>query len=350
MREVQRKLKQSAVLQTVVGIAIAASIIVLFSMDLRFRYQSAVRQGEKTALEFAEVLSEHTALTFDSVERTLREAEKIRKDSLEGDYATPEDVNAALRLLMKTSPVVVAVGWTDASGELVAHSYDHVPPRTNVSGMPHFDVQRDSAGNGLYITPPFRSAVCGKWFTAASLRLSNPDGTFAGILTAPIDPSYFIKIYRSIDFGDNGPILLLHRGGLLLAREPILESALGKSFAAAPLLSEHLPRAERGSYETISAVDGIPRFAGYKAVRGLPLVVLVSFARSDVLAQWYRHIMIFGPLVAFFVAAILIGMLLIVRQTRIVGEKSRILAQKSRELEQTNRRFVGQGAAACHLQ
>ena len=118
-----------------------------------------------------------------------------------------------------------------------------------------------------------------------------------------------------------------------------MESALGKSFAAAPLLSQHLPRAERGSYETVSAVDGIPRFAGYQAVRGLPLVVLVSFARAEVLAQWHRHIMIFGPLVAFFAATILVCTLLIVRQGRIEGEKSRILELKSRELELTNRRF-----------
>ena len=339
MRKILRKLKRSAVLQTVAGLFFATSIVLLFSIDLRFRYQNAVKQGEKTALEFAEVLAEHTALTFDSAERTLREAEKVRKDTLEGKYGTSDDTNAALRLLMKTSPVVVAVGWTDAVGDVIAHSYPSAPPRTNVSGMPHFDVQRDSAEQGLYIAPPFRSAASNKWFTAASLRLNNMDGTFAGILTAAIDPSHFTKIYRSIDLGNNGSILLLHRGGLLLAREPILESAIGRSFASGPLLSQHLPTAERGSYETVSVVDGLPRFAGYTAVRGLPLVVLVSFARSDVLAQWHRHIVIFGPLVAFFVVTILIGTLLIARQTRSLEDKSRILELKSLELEQANRRF-----------
>ena len=149
MRKIQRKLKRSAVLQTVAGLFFATSIILLFSMDLRFRYQNAVVQGEKTALEFAEVLAEHTALTFDSVERTLREAEKVRKDTLEGKYGTSDDTNAALRLLMKTSPVVVAVGWTDASGEVIAHSYPRAPARTNVSGMPHFDASATASGMGF---------------------------------------------------------------------------------------------------------------------------------------------------------------------------------------------------------
>ena len=109
MRRVRKKLKRSAVWQTVTGIAFAVSIIVLFSIDLRFRYDDAIEQGKKTAMNFAEILSEHTALTFENVERTLREAEKVRKDFQDGDYATLEEANAALRLLTKTSPVVVAI-------------------------------------------------------------------------------------------------------------------------------------------------------------------------------------------------------------------------------------------------
>jgi len=339
MQEVRRKLKRSAFSQAVLGVSFAASIVLLFSIDLGLRYEDAIAQGKKTALNFAEILSEHTALTFDGVERTLREAEKIRQDSLAGKYATSEDTNAALRLLRKTSPVVVAVGWTDASGELKAHSYEQKPPRSNISLMSHFIVQRDSADNHLYIAPPYRSLADDKWLTAASLRLNNLDGTFAGVVTAPLDQSYFINIYRSIDLGDNGSILLLHRDGRLLAREPTLESAIGKSFAEGPLLAEHLPRAAAGSYETVSIVDGVPRVAGYRAVRGLPLVLLVSYARADILAPWYRHLTIFGPLVAIVVAAILFGTLLMLRQAGNLAEKSNILEQKSRELEETNRRF-----------
>ena len=322
MQEVRQKLKRTRFLQTATGVFFTALIVVLFSIDLHFRYQSAIAQGKKTALNFAEILSEHTALTFESVERTLREAEKVRKESLEGKYPTSEDTNVALRLLVKTSPIVVAVGWTDASGEVIAHSYDKRLPRTNVSGMPHFDFQRDSTEHRLFVASPFRSAVSEKWLTAVSLRLDNTDGTFAGILTAPIDPSYFVKIYRAIDLGNQGSILLLHRGGLLLAREPTLESAIGRSFAAAPLLSRHLPKADAGSYETLSVVDGIPRVAGYKAVRGLPLVVLVSYGRTAVLEAWYRHLLLFGPLVAFVAAAILFGTWLLVRQTVALAEQS----------------------------
>jgi diguanylate cyclase (GGDEF)-like protein len=340
MQEAEQKLVRSpAFSQAVLGVFFAASIALLFLVDLQFRFDDAIAQGKKTALNFAKILAEHTALTFDGVERTLREAAKIRQDSLEGKYASSEDTNSALRLLQKTSPVVVAVGWTNASGDLIAHSYDQNPPGANIASMSHFIVQRESADNRLYIAPPYRSVANDKWFTAASLRLSNAEGTFTGILTAPLDQSYFIKIYRSIDLGNNGSILLLHRDGPLLAREPALDSAIGKSFAGGPLLTRYLPKSDAGSYETVSVVDGVPRVAGYMAVRGLPLVLLVSYARADVLGPWHRHLSTFGPLVALVVAAILFGTFLLVRQTMTLAEKSGILESKSRELEQTNRRF-----------
>src|SRR5207248_3510836 len=69
------------------------------------------------------------------------------------------------------------------------------------------------------------------------------------------------------------------------------------------------------------------------------LVMLVTYARADVLRAWYRHIMLFAPLVALVVTAILIGTWLLVRQTGTLAEKSNILEAKSRELEETNRRF-----------
>lgn len=330
---------RSQTLQGLLGIVLVALIAILFSVDLYQRYIAAIDQGKKSAQNLAEVLSEHTALTFENVELMLREAAKIRKDSLQSNYASPEDVNTALRLLAKTSSAVVAVGWTDAAGKLVAHSYDATPPRTDVSQMAHFTVHRDNVSEKLYVSPPFKSATANRWLTAASLRLSNDDGTFAGIVTTSLDQSYFARIYSSIDLGKEGSILLLHRDGLLLAREPALESAMGISFASAPLLAQHLPRSDAGAYESLSAVDAVPRVAGYKVVRGLPLVVLVSYGRAAVLQAWYRHLLIFGPVVGFGAAALLFGTFMIVRQTRNLALKSDALQNKSEELERINARF-----------
>jgi diguanylate cyclase (GGDEF)-like protein len=311
---------------------LSAAILVLFLSDLGHRYRDAIAAAKTNAQSFATILAEHTALTFEDVDQVLLEAEAIRKNSLSGKYNDPGAANAALRLLQKSSPVLVAIGWTDASGDILAHSYDDGLPRSNISAMSHFIAQRDSSDDRLYISPPYRSAAGDKWFTAASRRLSNDDGSFAGIVTAPIDQSYFTKIYRTIDLGKGGSVVLLHRGGRILARQPEAKDAIGTSFADSPLFSKYLPRSEIGSYETASIVDGVDRVVGYKAVSGLPLIVLVTYARSEVLASWYRHLYKFGSLVIVIVCVILFGTLLLVRQANALAAKTQALAS-------TNARF-----------
>ncbi len=93
----------------------------------------------------------------------------------------------------------------------------------------------------------------------------------------------------------------MHREGRLLAREPEDRESVGKSLADGPLLAKYLPISETGTYETTSVVDGVARIVGYKAVPGLPLVVAVTYDRSDVLWPWYRNLLTFGSLIALVV-------------------------------------------------
>ena len=308
------------------GALLCLSTVVLFLTDLQGRYWSRIAQAKADTQSFARVLAEHTVLTFEDVDRALLRAEAIRKTAMSGRIADPDLANAALRQLQKNSPLLVAIGWTDASGEVIAHSYDKPLPRSNISGMPHFIAQRDKADGGLFISPPYKSAVADKWFTAASRRLNNPDGSFAGIVTAPLDQSYFTKIYRSIDLGRGGSVLLLHREGGILAREPERKDAVGKSFVDSPLLTKYLPAAEQGAYQTTSVVDGTERIGGYEAVPGLPLVLVVTYARAAVLAPWYHHLTTFGLLVSAIVIIILFGTIALVRQTNSIAEKTGALA------------------------
>jgi diguanylate cyclase (GGDEF)-like protein len=321
------------------GFVFGATIAALFLVDIQVRYNAAIEAAEKDTLNYAEILAEQTALTFGIIDRTLLETETIRQNSLQGMYRQPDAVHWALRHVAQTSPAMIAVGWTDAQGNLLAHSYDGKPPRSNVADMAHFTVQRDHADVGFYIAPPYRSAATGQWLTAVSRRLNNPDGSFAGIVTAPIDQTYFHTFYRSVDLGKAGSILLLHREGPILVREPMVPGAIGKSLSDTPLLSERLPTADFGSFESVSPVDGIARIVSYKTVPGLPLLILVSRARAEVLAPWHNFLQNFGPVVGLIVIGVLIGTALLLRQTRSLAAQTHAIADSAASLQQTNERF-----------
>ena len=62
-----------------VSALLVAAIVVAFVLDLQARYHSAIENAQRSARSFAEVLAEHTARTFEAVDRTLRQAELIRQ-------------------------------------------------------------------------------------------------------------------------------------------------------------------------------------------------------------------------------------------------------------------------------
>src|ERR1700682_528673 len=127
------------------GIFFAVAIVVVFLADLRARYRAEVNLAAHSARNYAEVLAEHTALTFEAADRSLRQAQLIRAD-LQAALAAPgadetllrRRANAALSQLQQTSLVLLAIGWADKSGDIQAHSYTAGPPRTNVADLPHF--------------------------------------------------------------------------------------------------------------------------------------------------------------------------------------------------------------------
>jgi diguanylate cyclase (GGDEF)-like protein len=294
-------------------------------VDLDARYHAALSAAEQSARSFAQVLAEHTARTFEAVERTMGEAELIRRDADAGRYVTAEAVRQDLRRLQQTSPVLIAIGWTNAAGDVVAHSYDGAPPRPNIAQMPHFIAQRDKTAGDLFVAPPFRSAATGHWITAASRRLNNPDGSFAGVLTAALDQSYFASTYRAIRLDNGGAAVLIHRDGPILAREPMVEGAIGKNFSSGPLLTRYLPHSDAGAFAGVSVVDGIDRIVGYKAVPGLPLVVVVSYDRAAVLRPFYEHLYAHFPIAAFLAGIIVLGTLLLAKLNNRLAAKTNLL-------------------------
>jgi two-component system, sensor histidine kinase len=310
----------------------AAAIVALFLIDLWSRYQTAIAGAKQSTASYAAVLAEHTARTLEAVDRTMHEAEIIREDALNGRYSSLQEVNAALRHLKQSSPVLMAIGWSDAHGKMLATSYSVAPPRPDISELAHFQAQRER-DVGLFVGPPFKSIANGHMIVGASRRLNTPDGSFAGVITAAIDLTYFAEIYRSIKPGANGSVILAQRDGTVVMREPPWDDAKAKILKNASLFTTMLPQSDSGAYEVVARVDGIDRIIGYKAVPALPLVVVVAYDRRDVLHAWHQHLRIFGPAVALLVIVIPFGAFFALRQTRALERAHRELRQAAEQSE-----------------
>jgi PAS domain-containing protein len=312
------------------GIFFALAIALLFLADLRARYRAEIDQARHSAQNYAEVLAQHTALTFEAIDRSLREVELIRAD-LETALAMPgadsaalhRRANEALGQIQKSSLMLVVIRWADRNGNYQAWSDERAPPRLNIADRDHFTVDRDDPTDRYFVSRPFRSVLSDRWLIAVSRRLSDRDGSFAGAAVALIDQSYFIRAYRSIDVGPRGVVAMADYPGHIFARLPPIDpdSVAGIRWPVA----DHLLTADSGSYELVSPIDQTPRIVGYKSVSVPPLVVLISYHRDDQLASWYQHLYTFGPGALLVISVILLGTGLLMWQTGNLAYKNRIL-------------------------
>src|ERR1700722_10459010 len=145
--------------------AFTIGIVALAFADLHSRYLSAIADAKRSAGNSADVLAEHTARTFEALDLIMDSAELVRTDFIVGRYPIPV-ANRALRLLRRSAPSIIEIGWTNAAGDLVAHSHNGDPPQRNIAELPYFAAQRDGNGDKFLVARPFRSVATGRWITA----------------------------------------------------------------------------------------------------------------------------------------------------------------------------------------
>jgi PAS domain S-box-containing protein len=305
------------------SVIVIAGILALLAADLHGRYLAALAEAKRAAQNAADVLAEYTGRGFDALNLTLDAAELVRKNAAAGPYPMVM-AHGALRLLQHSTPGVIAIGWTNAEGDVVAHSYEGDPPRPNIADLPYFAAQRDGDGSRLLIAQPFRSVASGRWIVAISRRLSEADGRFAGIISAPIDPGHFAGVYKAVKPGANGAVALMSSDGVMLAREPFVDSAVGRSYADTALFTQHLRRSDSGTFESVSSVDGTPRIVAYRAIPQFALVLGVTYDRAEALQPWYEHARTVVPLAAVLIAVLILGAVILSRQSRTFARQSRL--------------------------
>lgn len=190
----------------------------------------------------------------------------------------------------------VSVFVVDETGQIRFDSRNVVPPKQNLADREHFQVHKDNDSVGLFISRPLVSRVNGRTLVAFSRRLSNPDGSFGGIVLSAMLQDYFESAFKDISLGPGGSVTLVRTDGIVLMRWPYREDFIGSNIKRAELF-RHFPHAPAGHFESFAVSDGTRRLFAYSQVNGLPLIVVVGQSLNDVFAPWWRQAFAIGALV-----------------------------------------------------
>lgn len=332
---VPRTRTERTIVATAAVVAVAATAVV--GLAAWRERAHALDDGASAANRLAHVLEEQSARAVQAVDLTLAGiVDALRlTPTLPAHDAVFEDM---LRRRRDQLPQVRALFVVGPDG-YITQDTDRDTPHVGVADRGYFQAHVRDARRGLYVGPPLVSRSVGTWFVSLSRRLDAPDGSFAGVVVAAVEPRYFERFYRELSLGPQDTISLFERDGTLIARHPHHGKVVGKSYAHLSLFRTRLPESRVGTFRA-RGFDGVPRIFSYRTVENLPLVVTVGLAETGLLAAW-RH----GTLTALAVTAMataLVGVLavLLVRQAR-QRESARLQQAETQKLEALGRMTGG---------
>ncbi|MBV8535903.1 MAG: PAS-domain containing protein [Alphaproteobacteria bacterium] len=281
----------------IIGIIGAAAGIILHLHAI------AIDHGTREMHNLSAVLAEQTARTLQGVELVLGSIDGELKRHPVSDRSGKEARAVHEMLHDKTAdvPQIKRASVVGADGAMLASSWLYPSRGLSVADRGYFKAARDARGSELIIDTMVLSRVGDEPLIMVARRLSTADGTFTGVLTVGLDPSYFESVYKSAAELEGTAIALFRDDGSRLARYPHAERELGGRLQS----PEFARYPKTGVYTKVSVFDGQSRLYTSERVRGYPLVITASIAEHDLLAGWRQEALFIGLIAAAAIAAVI---------------------------------------------
>lgn len=177
----------------------------------------------------------------------------------------------------------------DTNG-VIASGSDHLVPkgldRSDTEYFRHFAAHPND--DGLHISPPAISRVSGQRMIMLSRRLTNPDGSFAGVVVGGIKIDYLRSLFASVDAEHAGTVTLYGPKGIVLMREPFDQSAIGVSVADTPSYRRMIVMREGSFVGPAMVGEGQRRFT-FARIGTEPLTLSIALTPSTIYAEWWHR-------------------------------------------------------------
>jgi PAS domain S-box-containing protein len=254
------------------GLVLVAINVSSTVWEIRAARQDAERRAARGFSNVTHVIAEQTAASLDAVDLVLRDA-----THLGGARAVAARL-PALRAELQHMPQVAALLVFDArGGELARSDDDAFDPASS-------DLNRETGGNGLYLSDPYPGRDGQQWRVLLSRRLN---GSRGGTIAAAIELESFDRLYRMVDLGRGAFITLLTFEGTVVARVPDPEKMRGRRLPG-PGIRDAVRRDGTWQGWMMSPIMKRNVLLNAATVRGFPLFVASGADEEAVFAPWRR--------------------------------------------------------------
>ncbi|CAB3702907.1 hybrid sensor histidine kinase/response regulator [Paraburkholderia rhynchosiae] len=272
--------------------------------DLRAREADATDMTMRTV----RVAEEHALKVFDMNE-TLDTRIVDLTEGLDdnGIRAREAAIHQKLRTMGGGYPQVAAVSVFGRDGALLVSSRFYPAPTVSIGERDDFIGLRD--GRDLeHVSKVMTGHVAGEQVFNTGMERRAPDGTFAGVVSVALRPSYFDAFYRELLGGAGGmpmTMSLVRADGAVLAHYPRRPGEAAAIAADLPFAEAMRQGRRAGVTHMRSNLDDENVIAAFRHVGSYPVYVMCGYRASAMWAAWYRHLAvlilsIFTPSIALW--------------------------------------------------
>ncbi len=211
----------------------------------------------------------------------------------------------------------------DASGKVVDHSGGYFPP--DLRDQAFFKSHAASAEQRTVVATPVVEPRTNKWQIQISRRLDGPDGRFAGVIVALLDPADLVDDYDRVSVDSGGAVILLSReNGLATARideQMVIGDAIDFRVVAAS--------AVRPADELVlqRPFDAVERIYGYAEMPRYLLMAAVGNPVHSAMAGFAKRRMLYYGAVTAASLLVLAVVGLLMRQARRLRNSARMIIE-----------------------
>ncbi|MGZ3620195.1 MAG: ATP-binding protein [Candidatus Binataceae bacterium] len=299
----------------------------VLAASLVLHRNAALVEGQRRAEDLAFILSDHFTRTTSAIDTTLSQIALLRRTL--GPATVWGPILESARSAVSGVAILAVV---DAKGTVIASTIPQILGETRAETY-LFRRLSGQADAGLVADPPLRGRISGQWVIPFGRRLLDADGAFAGAIVATLEPVRLRGFYRTIDVGREGFISVLHPNRSVLFREPSRTGdTTGERANENPLLAEQRRFPDSGFVRASLEQAGPIYLSAYRRTTNPELIIAVSLAESEALAEWRSDATIAASILAGFGILLIIAWRLITREFRARAAVERRIVAQAEEL------------------
>ena len=182
----------------------------------------------------------------------------------------------------------------NARGDLTIDSATLDIRKKNVADQDYFNMHRDNADAGLFISRP--TLHDGAYAIVLSRRISGSDGAFRGVAVGSIRFSYFHNLFDRLTLGPDDSMTVIRRDGVVIMRHPFDLDVIGRDLSQGRIVRRALAE-NSGFFIGKGAVDSIERLYVWQDNKQ-PLITIVGRSLKDIFGRWEHEAIKIGALLA----------------------------------------------------